>query len=346
MKSKLEKYSKVIPFFVWSLLFLNSACSRVSEFPSVSLQTHRSFSGISLENEGNPAILSDILFTEKGDLATLERDSGRVSIFQDGAEKQTFIYQISDSKPAVAVAMNECRGIFSVLDLQTSSLFHWRSNGRLLALKSIIPPATSQHITFAKNGDFYSSSEGVGDKNFILHYNEKGLLQDTVGTKTSPVIISHDKQNLAKQLAQGQVPDAFADSVLLAANSSNRLYILYRNKPVLQCFQDGILQFEKILHFPELARIKEAISVRNNLISVENHYIPMSYWNDFILTDDGEIYILLALQNRPVIYKLDQNGNVQHRFLGATGKGHLLAVASGKIAIADAISGKVTLYKI
>ena len=95
---------------------------------------------------------------------------------------------------------------------------------------------------------------------------------------------------------------------------------------------------------PELHDIRQAVEIRNRLLEVPASYIPLSYWSDIATAADGSIFILLALQNRHTVYKLDSDGTVLQKFTGDYGKGHLLAVHQNRLAIADAAGQQVTLY--
>lgn len=345
MKSNFENLTKLSSVFFWLALLLNSSCKSTHEIHSGHLKVIQRFPGTSIESRPQNAILADILYTSNGRLATLERDTGRIAIFQNGKEKNSFVFHAPSKKKPEATAFFEKKGTFSVMDVRGAVLTRWSEQGQLVAQDSIVPPLNSNQVSFAANGDFYSSAEGVRDKNFILHYDKNGRLLDTLATNTPTKIPSASTGSIAKQLARGLIPDALQDSILLATQGE-KVFVLHRSKPLLQCYVEGKLAFEKELHFPELPKIHEAVQIRNRLLTVENHYIALSYWNDFTLGEDGSLYVLLALQNKPVIYKLQQDGEIIGRFTGVTGKGHLLAVSKREIAIADALSGLITLYAI
>ncbi|KAA3660447.1 MAG: hypothetical protein DWQ10_06675, partial [Calditrichaeota bacterium] len=345
MKNRFEKFSKLWAVFLWLLLLINSSCKDEQAMNSENLKVSEHFAGNSVESKAPHSILSDILFTNEGDLATLERDTGRITIFRDGLEKRSFVYETAQKQPIEATAFYEKDGIFSVLNVKDAALTRWTKTGKLVAQDSIVPPVFSNRVAFSTNGDFYSSAEGVRQNKFILHYDERGQLLDTLGTNTAATIRSSADYSIAQELAQGRIPDALQDSILLATKDE-RVYVLHRSKPILQCYAGRQLLIEKPVNIQELAEIREAVQVRNRVLTVENHYIPLSYWNDFAIGDDGSLFVLLALQTRPVIYKLSSDGEILGRFTGEPGKGHLLAVAKGKIAVADALSGLVTVYAI
>ena len=346
LKNKCEMASKAAALVLWIFLFGNSACSKFKDFPNKSMTIIGEFPGISAEANPNKAILSDLIFTENGDIATLERDSGRIAIFnKNGQEKSSFLFSFPENQSVETVAVNEKNGLFSVLDLKNAQLNTWTAAGQLVQQNKITPAIISRTVSFAADGDFYSSAEGVRDKSFILHYDKSGNLRDTLGTNQLPPLQRDFGKSLAQQIAEGDIPTAFNDSVLLAARQ-NRVYALQRSRPILQCFRAGTLLFEKKLHLPELAEIRQAITIRNRLLEAENHYIPLSYWSDFTIDNDEQMYILLSLQKEAVVYHLDQNGNIVRRLTGQPGKAHMIAVQNQTLAIGDAISGEITVYRI
>ncbi|RMD99162.1 MAG: hypothetical protein D6814_06090 [Calditrichaeota bacterium] len=333
----------------WLLLLVFSACSPTHrEMRTLQMSPILQFSGRHAAGHATTAPLADICVDRKGNFFTLLQDTGRVTCF-DSQGREICSFALFAEKPesrsgieAVSLAVGE--GEVYVVDSRHSSIQVWTPEGRYLRSVQLSFPLGPGDTTVTGTGEVFYNSEGFPDSSLVIEFDARGKVSHRIGFSPQEKAFIPRTHSLKQAIARRRIPLFLRKSVLLATGPDRRLYVLYRTRPVLQCFAGNRLVFQRQLNFPELADIEEAILVRNRVLQVPNAYIPFSYWSDIKVDEKGRIYILLALQTHQTVYCLDANGRVLAKLIGIYGKGHLLAVRDSKLTIANAASGEVAVY--
>ena len=346
--------TKSAPYYtvlaIWLSLAMLSACSPAPPLSTtLKLQPQSHISGLSSQETLAHTPLAAITFNEQGFLLTLAQDSCRITVFdKNGNEKMSCAVndplQVSDAVSADGLALGTDKEHIYALTGMNRQIQTWRADGELQEVTPITVPLSPGDVAFGRKGTFYHSTEGLSDDSLIVAIDRHGKLAQKVGQINYAEVLQPQQDSIRQALARGQVPAFLQNSVLVATGADERLYALHRTRPLLKCFKDGTLLFEKSLHVPEMEEIRHAVQVRNRLLEVPTTYIPLSYWADMAVAEDGSLYVLLAMQTHHTLYRLDRDGSVLSKLVGGYGKGHLLAVDKNRLAIADAAKGEVTFY--
>ncbi len=339
----------ILAFAVWLFAAAQSGCtSNFHQNQKVHFQEESHFSGASQFEIDAESPLSAIGFDDDGVLYTLMQDSGRITAFgQDGKELQSFSRATSTERGrAEAVAMGVSEERVFTIDAKDSALLEWRKTGELVSKTVISYPISPGDFEFTKDGEILHGAEGFSHDSLVVMFDQDGRLAGYVGEAAEASDQLARTQSIRGELARGRVPNFMKNSVLVASGSAGAVYILRKTEPILQCYQDGALVFQRILDFPELADIRETNRIRNRVLESKSGYIPHSLWSDVCVDADGNIFILLSLQKKQTIYRLDAKGENPQKLVGRYGKGHLLAASKKRLAIADAGNRTVTIYSL
>lgn len=346
----MQKLPYFFALFVWISLAFLSACSPPKDSPqNVKLASISHFSGASHLETHKLSPLSAICFDDAGVLYTLVQDSGRITAYDaTGAEKASsalgnLANKRSYSIEAIALGLKGDR-IF-VLDGKNAQIQEWKKDGQFIRTTPVAIPLSPGDTAFGNKSMFYHNTEGLADDSLIVAFDTGGKRTQRLGVIPATDTLLTPHKSLRRSLAKGDVPGFMKNSVLIAAGNNNRVYAVHRTKPVLKCFEYGRLRYKRNLNFPELDDIRAAAEIRNRLLKASGSYIPFSYWSDIAVDDKGDIYLLLALQSRHTIYRLDSEGNFIQKINGDYGKGHLLTVQNNLLAVADAAKRLVTIYE-
>ncbi|MFQ5630418.1 MAG: hypothetical protein ACE5I1_16730 [bacterium] len=347
----MKKYLYFFALWIWLSLFFLSACTPSQSHPQyIKLEASLHFSGVSEFESHRLSPLSAISFDDEGYLYSLVQDSGRITAFDaTGTERTSFsprssAYGRTYSVEAIALG-NQDDEIF-VLDGKNGEIQAWKKDGRFIRSTPIAISLSPGDTAFGSNKAFYHNTEGLTDDSLIVVFDTYGKRTSYLGAipETDTLLTPH--KSLRHSLAEGEIPGFMKNSVLIAAGKNNRVYALHRTRPILKCFENGQLQYTRTLNFVELDTIREAAAIRNRLLEQPEAYIPFSYWSDITVDENGNIYLLLAMQTHHTIYMLDTDGNFMQKIIGDYGKGHLLAVQSNRLAIADAAKRSVSIYEL
>lgn len=345
----MRKIPYLAVLLIWLSLALFSACSSQPRTGITKLVSEMRFSGASVSESDRLSPLSALCFDENGELYTLMQDSGRITAFNVAGEEIISFAQEKSSQSMLAdsvegVALGSTGDRIFMLDGKNARVLEWTKSGKLIRTAPVVFPLSPGDTTFGRDGEFYHNTEGLSSDSLILAFDTKGNIQQQLGEvpKADTLLAKH--KSVRRLLAKGEIPGFMENSLLIAVGRKGRVYAVYRTKPILKCFENGHLKYERKLDFPELAEIREAAEIRNRLLVETGAYIPHSYWSDIAVDEQDNIYLLLALQTHHTIYRLDEYGNHIQKIIGDYGKGHLLTVQNERLAVADAAKRLVTIY--
>lgn len=341
----------VFPYWLatacWATVLLLSGCS--TRPVAVQLQPVLHFRGVSARETAPLSPLMALCYDANGILYTLVRGSGRITAFApEGRELRSFVVppqaRRAHESPVEAVALGTGGGKVFTLDAGNQCVQEWESSGLFLRRVDLKYPLSAGDSAFNENGEIYHNTEGFTEDSLIVKFDRAGNVTEKIGQIPAADTALVKDAPYRQILARGGVPRSLQHSVLIAPGPGGRIYTLHRTRPLLRCYIQGKLALERKFTLPELGNIALATRVRNRLLTVPDAYIPYSYWADLAVDELGNIYILLALQPRQTIYRLDPHGENAQKFIGEYGKGHLLAVRNGRLAVGDAAQQKINIY--
>lgn len=178
----------------------------------------------------------------------------------------------------------------------------------------VISLAGGSRMWFRKDGSYYFNTEGYNSDNLIKHRTLEGTELGEYGK------IFGEKYNYykfeTKLIKKGKIPDTLKNKVFPAAASNGSVYCIHCALPIVKKFSpNGSFIWEKNLNLPEFKQIKSNW-IRINKETPSNVSFGLSYWRDVVITENGDLLLLVNLSDKMIIYRMDKNGNILARYIG------------------------------
>ena len=331
----------------WLTVLAFSGCTTKMD-TSLIVQPTSQFSIVSAHTASRTSPIASICYGEDGTLYSLLQHSGHITALNaDGEIVRSFPRpdSLSGARKFVGTSIGFGGDHLFVVDARSHQVQKWSPEGTLQGVTEMQFLFSPGDTAISPKGEIIHSTEGFSTDALIAVLDETGSLKQTFGRVLSAGSLGRTR-SVRDSLAREKMPQFLDDSVLVAAAEGGLVYALHRTRPILQCYQNGVLRFERTLDFPELPKIRQTKKIRNQLLQVPDAYIPFSYWSDIAVAEDGSIYLLLANQSRHTLYRLDKDGLSPRRIRGSAARGHLLALHKSRIAVVDAIDRTALIYEL
>ncbi|MEW6456709.1 MAG: hypothetical protein AB1410_08375 [Acidobacteriota bacterium] len=172
----------------------------------------------------------------------------------------------------------------------------------------------SSRIWFTKSGTYYYNTEGYLSDSLILHRTLEGKELVRYGKIFGEKFSVYNFET--KLIKKGEIPDRYKNQVFPVADLDGSVYCIHSALPIVKKFSsNGDLILEKNLDLPEFKQIFSNW-IKANRDAPPYMSFSLSYWKDIEISENGDLFLLVNLSERMIIYRMDKNGNISARYIG------------------------------
>ena len=167
-------------------------------------------------------------------------------------------------------------------------------------------------IWFTKDGRYLSTTEGYNSSHLITLHELEGEATHTFGK------IFGEKTGIFKMeielIKKGKIPNHYKNRVFPLDYNTQFIYCVHKSLPIVKKFSiDGKLAWKSELDFPEKNEIfKKWVTTNKN--APQNVTYRLEYWKDVQIDELGNLYLLLGLSQKTIIYRLSIDGIIDKKY--------------------------------
>ncbi len=261
----------------------------------------------------------DIALSQEGRLYVLDSNDHNIKIFQDdgtflkiigregngpGDLRRPWMFKFIRDKIYIADANNRRIQIFN-------------SDGRYESGYKV-PIGFGKGMAFDRQGHLYLNTQGLRSSNLISVYDDQGNLLREFGELEGESFDFYDFRLIKEQIKKGQIPDSMKNDLLLITDGKGDLFAVHNSLSKLKKFsQDGELLFESEIEAEEYKNIYREFMDKNKKIENRpNVYHPLRYVNDLCVDREGNLFVLLNVPARMIIYVFSPECVLKGKLLG------------------------------
>lgn len=180
------------------------------------------------------------------------------------------------------------------------------------------PIAFGKGMAFDAQGNLYLNTQGLRSPNLISVYDNQGNFLKEFGGLEGKSFDFYDFTLIKGQIKKGQIPDSMKNDLMLIANEKGGLYAVHSSLNKLKKFSNkGGLLFVVEIEAEEYENIYREFRERNKeLENKPNVFYPLRYVNDLSMDQEGNLYVLLNVPARMIIYVFSPDGAFKGKLLG------------------------------
>jgi len=272
----------------------------------------------------------DIDVSEDGNIYILDSNDNNIKIFQNngtfvktigregsgpGDLRRPWIFQIIGSRIFIADANNRRVQILNV-------------DGKYEAGYKA-PLSFGKSAAFDAQGNLYLITQGLRSPNLISVYDNQGNLSKEFGVLESESFDFYDFTLIKEQIKKGQIPDSMKNDLLLIVDKNSDLFAVHNSLNKLKKFSNkGDLLFIAEIEAEEYEDIYREFQDKNKeLENKPNIYYPLRYVNGLAVNREGDLYVLLNVPSRMIVYVFAGDGIFKGKMLGVEDSIYRIAIS-------------------
>ncbi len=166
-----------------------------------------------------------------------------------------------------------------------------------------VPVEYGSGMGFDEKGNLCVNTKGFRSPKLITSYDNQGKLITEFGDLEGDSIKYYDFILIKKQIKEGKIPDSFKNDVLIISDNKGNFFAVHRAINKIKKFSStGTLLKETEIRVDEFRDIYKEFFRKNEGETNQSIYWPLIYINDLALDKLGNLYLLLNMPSRMIVY--------------------------------------------
>lgn len=305
----------VIILLIPLILFLPKSDS----IKTVELLPIRTFGGLDVPEEAILSFPSDMVVSPDGKIFVSDLQENKIVVFDsDGNVIDQFGREGKGPGEFQRPRFINLEGdVLRVFDANNNRIQYFSLDGdylNMIPLKFIVGIGS---FIFGVNEDVFFSTNGFRVEDLINHYRIDGEKLAPIGKIEGKSFQIYDMIQMRDALIKKEVPDSLRNEIILFLSPKVRLYAFYQALPLIKIYSpEGELEKVVRLDLSEFDEIRDRCSKLN----VEGKkkgspgVWPLRFWRDGVITDEGDLILLISNSEKMVLYKFNKEGGLIKRF--------------------------------
>lgn len=297
------------------ILFLPKSDS----FKTAELTPIRTFGGLDVPEEAILSFPSDMVVSPDGKIIVSDPRENKIVVFDANGEViNQFGREGKGPGEFQGPRFIKLEGdVLKVFDANNNRVQYFSLDGDYLNMISLKFSIGIGSLIFGVNEDVFFATNGFRVEDLINHYRIDGEKLAPVGRIEGNSFQIYDMTQMRDALIKKEVPDSLRNDIILLLSPERMLYAFYQALPLIKIYSpEGELEKVVRLDLSEFEVIRDRCSKLN--IEGKKKGSPgvwsIKFWRDGVMTEKGDLILLLSNSEKMVLYKFDKEGKLVQRY--------------------------------